>query len=124
MVESVCNGFPKNLLPTDRIAAYPVVAATLIFEAISLLLCAAMLIRFGGGAQQGVYGDQSSVVDMLIRGNWLVVIQAAMNASALLAHGFIAPYGPMIVSVSVLVAILLMFISLKRLIELGLELRR
>lgn len=124
MAEAVFGGFPKSILPPERIATYPIVAGILFIEAGNLLHVAAMLIRFGGSVQQGTFSDQSSVVDMLIGGNRLVFIQAAANALAVLASNIDSRFGSPLVASGALVAIFFAFLSSRKLIELGRELRR
>jgi hypothetical protein len=124
MAENVFKGFPRNVLTPDRLAMYPIAAFVLAIEAAVLLGVAVMLVRYGGSVQQGVYSDQSGVVDVLVGGNQLVAIQAVANFLAVLVQNISAPYGPTLVFIGALAAIGITPLSIKKLCDLSWELRR
>ncbi|NTW90101.1 MAG: hypothetical protein HGB37_04315 [Candidatus Moranbacteria bacterium] len=124
MAENLMKGFPKGVLPPDRLAMYPIAALVLAIEAAVLLGVAALLIRFGGSVQQGVFSDQSAVVEVLIGANGLVALQAAANVSSVLVQNIAVPYGPTLVFIGALSAICLALLNVRKLYDLSWELRR
>lgn len=124
MAESLMRGFPMALLAPDRSALYPIAVFLLSVGTVMSLVTAVVLIRYGGSVQQGVYSDQSGVIDALVGGNRFVAIQAAANVFSVLAQNIAVPYGPALAFIGAVTAILFALFSIKKLNDVQWELRR